>query len=100
MQLIIVFVVIFVVFLVVLMALPVPNYGSATPCQPCADREDPQGVYHWSAVARHFPDHRAATMHEMIRWMRRMSQARGTCSECARVLNMVAIECATIISNL
>ena len=75
MQLIIVFVVIFVVFLVVIMALPVPNYGSATPCKACADREDPQGVYHWSAVMRHFLDHRAATTHEMIRWMRRMSQA-------------------------
>ena len=101
MQLVItIFVVILVIFLVVLMALPVPNYGLATPCPACADRKDPQGVWHWSAVARHYLDHRAATMHAMIKWLKRMSQARGTCNECARALNMVAIEFATIVSDL
>ena len=94
-----IFAVILVIILAVFMALPEPNYGLATPCPACPDRKDPQGVWHWSAVARHYPAHRAATMHAMIRWLKRMSQAQGTCNECSQVLNMVAIELATIITD-
>ena len=96
---IVISVAILVIFLAAFMALPVPNYGLVTPCPACDDRRDPEGVWHWSAVARHYPDHRAATMQALIRWLKRMSQARGTCNECARVLNMVAIELATIVTD-
>ena len=79
------------------MALPEANYGMATPCPSCPDRKDTKGVWHWSSVARHYPDFNAATMQSLLRWLKRMSQNPGTCNECSRVLNMVAIELATIV---
>ena len=94
-----VIVAVLVIFFVAFMALPVPNYGLGTPCPSCPDRKDPAGVWHWSAVARHYPGHSAATMHKLIKWLKRMSQAQGVCNDCCRVLNMVAIELATIVTD-
>ena len=87
-------------FLIVIMALPAPHYGANSPCQACVEREDPQGVMAWSGIIRHFPGNRAATLNEMILWLTRMAGARTTCSACARLVNLLAIEFATIISNI
>ena len=86
--------------LIVIMALPVPYYGTNSPCQACVERDDPHGVMSWSGIIRHFPGNRAVTLNEMILWLRRMAGARTTCSACARLVNLLAIEFATIVSNI
>ena len=89
--------VVLVIILGAVMALPMPNYGMATACPSCPDRKDSKGVWHWSSVVRHYPDFNAATMQSLLKWLKRMSQAHGVCNDCSRVLNMVAIELATIV---
>ena len=96
---IVVTLVLLVIFVVAFMALPVPNYGISMPCLSCRERKDPDGVWHWSAVARHFPVQSAATMHKLIKWLKHMSQAPGVCNDCSRVLNMVAIELAVMVTD-
>ena len=94
---VIVICVISLVIAVSAMALPAANYGLARQCPSCPDRKDTEGVWHWSSVARHYPDFNAASMQSLLKWLKRMSQQTGTCNDCSRVLNMVAIELATIV---
>ena len=81
------------------MAMQAPRYGADPPCQACADRLDQNGVMAWSQIIRHYPNNRAATNNKMVLWLTRMLGARATCNECARLVNVLAIEFINIISN-
>ena len=97
--------VIFVVFVILFgcatayMSLPPPNYGLGSPCLSCRDRKDSDGVWRWSAEARHFPLQSAAAKLRLLKWVQDMSQSVGVCNECSRVLNMVAIEMAIMATD-
>ena len=81
------------------MSLPAPNYGLNTPCASCRDRKAPDGVWRWSSVARHYPFQNAEAKLRLLTWLRDMLSAPGVCNECARVLNMVAVELAIMATD-
>ena len=81
------------------MSLSSPNYGLNTPCVSCRDRNAPDGVWRWSSVARHFPVQNAEAKLRLLTWLRDMLAAPGVCNECARVLNMVAVELAIMATD-